>query len=323
MLQKNRSHRIALFKYFLSAPLFILMLILSSTTVNNSKTIRLINKKAEWIFLKPADGTTDAKTITRFKETDVFDNEDKAKPSNQVEKKALQVTLKDTTPKNDDPVFSAVEQVPEFPGGISAFSAYLGKNVRYPADEREKGIQGRVIISFVVEKDGSLTNIQTRRGVAPGIDAEAMRVIKASPNWIPGKQNGKLVRVAYTVPIAFSLADDKSDQPTEDKPADIKGIKGTVTSIVLNKEPAAVSDSSKASTSFDINTYFNGLSPLYILDGKRVDNLNAVNPKDIESISVFKGKTAAALYGPTAANGVIVVKTKGWLKINPMLQKKN
>jgi len=110
----------------------------------------------------------------------------------------------------DDPnkIFTAVEQNPEFPGGLDAFYKYLGKTIRYPAVARENNTQGRVVVSFVCERDGSLTDIKVARGIGDGCDEEAIRVIKASPHWKPGIQNGRPVRVMYSVPINFTLASE-------------------------------------------------------------------------------------------------------------------
>jgi len=111
------------------------------------------------------------------------------------------------TEDDNNKIFTSVEQVPEFPGGLDKFNAYLSKSIRYPAVARENGTQGRVIISFVCEKDGSLTDIKVARGIGDGCDEEAVRVIRASPKWKPGIQNGRPVRVAYSVPISFTLAE--------------------------------------------------------------------------------------------------------------------
>jgi protein TonB len=102
-------------------------------------------------------------------------------------------------------IFTSVEQAPAFPGGFQAFYSYLGQNIRYPADARDKQEQGRVIITMTVEKDGSLTNVKVVRGVSASLDQEAIRVISASPKWSPGIQNGRPVRVQYTIPISFAL----------------------------------------------------------------------------------------------------------------------
>lgn len=102
-------------------------------------------------------------------------------------------------------VFTSVEQAPAFPGGFEAFYNYLGQNIRYPADARAKQEQGRVIVTMTVEKDGSLTDVKVVRGVSASLDQEAIRVISASPRWSPGIQNGRPVRVQYTIPISFAL----------------------------------------------------------------------------------------------------------------------
>ena len=102
-------------------------------------------------------------------------------------------------------VFDVVEQMPSFPGGPSALMEWLSNNVKYPVVAQENGVQGRVVVSFVVERDGSITDVKVVRGVAPSLDREASRVVRAMPRWIPGKQNGSAVRVKYNVPVAFRL----------------------------------------------------------------------------------------------------------------------
>ncbi len=102
-------------------------------------------------------------------------------------------------------IFTVVEEMPEFPGGQGELLQYLSKSIRYPVIAQENGIQGRVSCSFVVEKDGSVTDVQVLRGVDPSLDKEAIRVISAMPKWKPGKQRGKPVRVKYTVPVTFRL----------------------------------------------------------------------------------------------------------------------
>jgi len=108
-------------------------------------------------------------------------------------------------PEDKNQIFTSVEHVPEFPGGINAFSHFLTTNIRYPETARKNKKQGRVIITMVVEKDGTVTEVKIARGVSDDLDAEAVRVIKLSPKWAPGTQNGRPVRVAYAVPISFTL----------------------------------------------------------------------------------------------------------------------
>lgn len=111
----------------------------------------------------------------------------------------------------DNPIFEVVEHMPEFTGGgMSALMEYLSKNIKYPEAAMKKGTQGRVTVQFVVEKDGSITNVKILRGIDPELDKEAIRVISAMPKWKPGTQRGEAVRVRFTVPVMFRLTEDKT-----------------------------------------------------------------------------------------------------------------
>jgi len=107
--------------------------------------------------------------------------------------------------EEDNVVFVIVENKPEFPGGDAALMKYIADNIKYPVIAQENGIQGRVICQFVVNKDGSIVDINVVRSVDPSLDKEAIRVIKSMPKWKPGKQRGKAVRVKFTLPIVFRL----------------------------------------------------------------------------------------------------------------------
>ena len=102
-------------------------------------------------------------------------------------------------------IFQVVEEMPEFPGGMGECMKFLGKNIKYPQISQENGVQGRVIVQFVVNQDGSIVDPQVVRGVDPYLDKEALRVISMMPKWKPGKQRGKAVRVKFTVPVMFRL----------------------------------------------------------------------------------------------------------------------
>ena len=102
-------------------------------------------------------------------------------------------------------IFTVVEQMPMFPGGDAALMGYLRDNIHYPTVAAENGVQGRVVVGFVVERDGSITDVNVLRSVDPSLDREAMRVVKSMPRWTPGKQNGSAVRVKYQVPVTFRL----------------------------------------------------------------------------------------------------------------------
>ena len=106
---------------------------------------------------------------------------------------------------DDNKVYDVVEQMPSFSGGPSALMQYLSSNIKYPVKAEEKKIQGRVVCTFVVERDGSITDVRVVNSVDPSLDKEAIRVVKSMPKWIPGRANGKPVRVKYTVPVTFRI----------------------------------------------------------------------------------------------------------------------
>jgi len=115
------------------------------------------------------------------------------------------VTSAPITEEEDQVVFQVVEKMPSFPGGDAALFKFLGDNVKYPVIAQENGVQGRVICQFVVNKDGSIVDVEVVRSVDPSLDKEAIRVIKSMPKWSPGQQRGKPVRVKYTLPVNFKL----------------------------------------------------------------------------------------------------------------------
>ena len=112
-------------------------------------------------------------------------------------------TRKDTA--TDDKVYEVCEQMPIFEGGDAALLKYLRENLKYPDKTKDRGVQGRLVIGFIVEKDGSLTDVKVLRPVDIDLDAEVLRLVKGMPKWIPGRQNGKRVRVRYLLPIHICL----------------------------------------------------------------------------------------------------------------------
>ena len=126
--------------------------------------------------------------------------------SGEVLKAKEVIATEPVKPKEEEnKVFDVVEQMPSYPGGMGALMQYLSSNIKYPAIAEENGIQGRVICTFVVERDGSITDVRIAKSVDPSLDKEAMRVVSKMPKWIPGKQNGSAVRVKYTLPVTFRL----------------------------------------------------------------------------------------------------------------------
>jgi TonB family protein len=193
--------------------------------------------------------------------------------------------------------FDVVEHMPEYPGGASALFEFLSKTVKYPAAAEKAGTQGRVIVTFVVEQDGSIGEPTVTRSVSPELDAEAVRVINAMPNWKPGTQNGKAVRVKYTVPINFALQGGRSNSKIDDKGnPEGKNVLG----------PLVIVGYDKTSTT-ELET-----APLVILDGKAVDyaQMRAIDTNTISHMEILKDKAATEKYGDKAKNGVILITTK-------------
>lgn len=134
-------------------------------------------------------------------ETTIQSSED---DNQAVEIKYVAPVVEEEEPEEAE-IFMVVEEMPEFPGGMAECLKFLGKNIKYPTIAQENGVQGRVIVQFVVNQDGSIVDPVVVRSVDPYLDKEALRVIKTMPKWKPGKQRGKAVRVKYTVPVTFKL----------------------------------------------------------------------------------------------------------------------
>ena len=143
--------------------------------------------------------------------------EDDAESKNEVDMSSFQrqeeatnieitpVKIEEEEEEDEQEIFQVVEQDPEFPGGIDALMKYLQQNIKYPQLARENNITGRVYVTFVVKKDGSVTGVRVLRDIGGGCGQEAIRVVKSMPKWTPGKQRGKNVRVQYNLPVNFSL----------------------------------------------------------------------------------------------------------------------
>lgn len=220
-----------------------------------------------------------------------------------------------------DQVFEIVEEAPEFPGGMQAMMEYLAKNIRYPAKAHEANVQGRVITQFTVGKDGAIRDAKVVRSVSPELDAEALRVISAMPNWKPGKQGGKAVATRFTVPVVFRLTGDAPEEPTV---VNAVGLKvdgnvpmGTVTDVkeYLRKGYRTQINYELGDKPSDSKVVIRGsLNPLIVIDGVEkgvgADKLQAVNPQDVKSIEILQPENAIAKFGDRAKEGAIIVTTK-------------
>ena len=216
-------------------------------------------------------------------------------------------------PKGEAPqeevIFQVVEQMPEFPGGMGECMKFLARNIKYPVAAQQAKIEGRVVVQFVVGRDGSISNVEAIRGVSPELDAEAIRVVSMMPKWNPGKQRGKAVAVKYSMPIMFRL---QSPAPA---PKDEANQGFHQFNLKVDK------DANRADVDMVKNLVINsgssapvGNQPLIIVDGKEmekgVDLESVVSPKDIKNISVLKDKASLELYGEKGKDGVIVIVTK-------------
>ncbi len=203
-----------------------------------------------------------------------------------------------TSPK-DEITFFIVEQMPEYPGGMSELMKYVARNIKYPADALREKKQGRVIVQFIVGKDGYTSDFKVMKSVSPSLDAEAIRVLANMPKWTPGMQRGEAVPVKYTVPVTFKLDNqDKAEQKTTAGSPTIPGV------VRFNKSLENV---------------------LIVIDDKVVSQkeFSALNPQNIESIVVIKEESKAQeifqKYGVfDKKEGVIIIKTKEWSE-NPTL----
>ena len=230
-------------------------------------------------------------------------------PSSDSDKKVVAVVdipkVKETP--QEKVIFQVVEEMPEFPGGMAEAMKFLAKNIKYPVAAQEAKIEGRVIVQFVIERDGSVSDAKVMRGVNSELDAEAIRVVSMMPKWIPGKQRGKAVAVKYTMPIMFRL------QTPEPKKEEAFQINLRVDKDVTREDVDMVKDHLRSSFSVvPIVLDDDRKNPIIIVDGevKEGMNLSQISPATIKSISVMKNEAAIAEYGDKAKDGVISIVTK-------------
>ena len=185
-------------------------------------------------------------------------------------------TVKNQTDK--DKIYTVIEKMPLFPGGESELMKYIGINLKYPLEAQQKGIQGRILVRFVVNKTGKVENAEVIRGLDPAIDKEGLRVVNSLPVWIPGEQKGEKVSVYYVLPITFKLKGNSNSSLTDQKIAPVFILDGKVLPI-----------------GYDMST---------------------INKDSIQSVNVLKADTEAKKaelilkYGVQAANGVIIIIKK-------------
>ena len=175
----------------------------------------------------------------------------------------------------NDSIYETVDKVPVYKKSRGNIQKYLAKQLKYPVDALAKEIEGKVLVSFVVTKDGELANVELVKGLYESIDKEALRVIHSLDKWKPGVVNGEVVHTKVTLPVHFYISDESRLIAQQIKPF-----------------------------------YLNDRAPLFVIDKKKVTGVTTLEYFNIKSIRVIKGSKAVELYGDEAQNGVLVVETK-------------
>ncbi|TGX82380.1 TonB family protein [Palleniella muris] len=230
---------------------------MEESIVENSET--LVRAADKHVFSQPAE--TEKPTVAAKEETPA---------------------VKDVQPKDDDKAYDVVEEMPQFPGGPAALMKFLGENIKYPKEAGTICVAGRVIVSFIVDTDGSITDVALMKSLSPEFNNEAVRVVKAMPKWIPGKQKGKPVRVKYFIPVVF-----RNDTATK------SGSASQAVSVGTNDTKA----------------------PLIIVNGKPISeteykSIKDIKPDNIEKVDILKNEESTKQYGEKGKNGVILITLK-------------
>ena len=281
MMNQQKTRKAGLLKYSLIVPL-ALALVLSS----NAET--LVNKTRDFILQKEV--------------VDKIDTNEKIMPSTGIDLMAnesnVMVTSADSQPQNSkevieksdkDRIYTVIEKMPEYPGGTKELLSYLTSNIKYPEEAKKNGVQGKVLVRFVVDQFGKIGRTQVLRGVSAKIDTEAIRVVNSMPTWTPGEQNREKVAVYYTLPIQFALENGNS-------------------SVASNSNGIF----SKSSVKVTRAIKYDGETPLFIVDGKEVTESDflAIKPENIQSTHALKSEAATKAYGDKGKNGVMEITTK-------------
>jgi len=260
MMNQQKTSKAGLLKYSLIVPL-ALALVLSSNAQTVVKKMKKVVASTAQVPVRIAADTT-VKVIKR---------RDKVLYAAPVVKKE--------TEKSEGKVYDVVEKMPQYPGGEGVLLKFISTHLKYPVEAQQKGIQGRIIVRFIVNTLGKVEKAEVVRGIYPSLDKAGLDVVNSLPEWIPGEQNGEKVSVYYTLPIYFKL--EGNPQKT------------------VNNEHAVS----------EIN---NSKTPLYIVDGKPVTEaeFKAIKPETIKEVNVLKDASATAIYGTKGANGVIIITLK-------------
>ena len=285
MMLHKKSNRTSLLKLFALVPIVGITLALNARTVNDY----VYDGPQKQNPVKKGKKNTTIKVGTQEIKVTEASKDDKATT-------VTMNVVEDEQNATDDKVFDVVENMPEFNGGMGALMQYLSDNIRYP---EEKDIQGRVLVRFVVGKDGSISNAQVVKSVHPSFDAEALRIINNMPKWIPGTQNGKPVNVKYVVPINFKSSN--ADSATKEEPNAVGSFvtnegNGNLKELQLreNDKKASKIVVAKGISLFGVD----GQDIDIYVDGKLVeqDKIGTIKSDDIERIEINKGDTRKSIH---------------------------
>ena len=277
----NKDHYARfLVAYALQAPITSLTNhFFKSTQIKNRIRMIYKNKTSKWML------STYMLALTVIGSTALFVAGCEQTEQNEAEMAVMNKKTAEEKAPLDGPVFSVVEEQPEFPGGQQAMFQFLARNIKYPTKAARANVQGRVFLQFIVTEDGNVRDIKVLKGIGFDCDEEAARVLAMFPKWIPGKQDGKPVNVKYHLPINFQL--EESDEKTPS--SHIQDAKTTATVVHY------------------------GITPLYVLNGKEMtdgDFLKTLPEEKIKSMNVLKGSHAEEAYGDKGKNGVIEITSK-------------
>lgn len=350
MLIKNPSKRVAFLKFGLLAPLFFGMVLMCSFTIAKKSNLKVLLEKIETpiaritpkVKLSQVEYINDQNKKVFVEEpteetVNPITNEHldfSPSPDNESFDLDFPLVQKDTVPKNVRQVFNVADKNPEFLGGIVELYRYVSKNLVYPELAYESKMGGRVYLRFVVEKDGSISNVEVLKGIGMGCDEEATRVIKNMPRWNPGYTNGEAVAVRYNMPVVFTYKKRKKSKRVamveSNKTKNLEEEKMDFTQLKLKKaddfsigQPNTTTQN-KVANGFvgnpyvlQNNLYFKDFRmnpsknyPLFIVDGKEQLDISAINPRNILELSVSKNPDLLKPLGEKAKYGIVYITTK-------------
>ena len=290
-MNQQKTKKAGILKYSLIVPLALALVLSSNAEALVSKAKNIISQKTDES--TESSATINAPVLSATNDPVITEKKVAQTPEASVieELKPAQEVA------GEDKVYTVIEKMPQYPGGEKELMRYLARNLKYPIEAQKKGIQGKLIVQFVVTKSGKVENAKVLRGVDPSIDQEGIRLVNLLPDWIPGEQNGKKVSVYYTLPIYFRFSDGNKTESISEKNAIIA---------------TAYKPLDKPKTAIDPNN-----PPVYIIDGvQQPKGIVNIKQETIASMNILKPDSEKrkaeliAQYGEQAANGVIIITTK-------------